>query len=61
MENKAEDRIWIYECLSYSGAVSMAKVVRDKWKCELFEKPIEKDNGKWVVMFSNPLLINGSI
>jgi len=55
-ENSKDDPIWTYETMTYNGAVTLAKTVRDKMGCKLLEKPIQRDDGMWVIMFSNPFM-----
>jgi len=54
--NKRDDPIWCYSAFSKIGAITLAKTMQNKFGCTLFEQPILRDDGMWVIMFSNPLM-----
>jgi len=54
--NKREDPIWCYSTFTRSGAIGLANLMKEKFGCKLFEQPILRDDGMWMIMFSNPLM-----
>jgi len=54
--NDMNDAVWLYTSFSRAGAVQIAKTMRDKFGCVLLEQPMEREDGMWITMFTNPFL-----
>lgn len=54
--NDPKEEVWCYTALTESGARQMLHTIRKVLGCEVLEKPILRDDGIYVIMFTNPLL-----
>jgi hypothetical protein len=51
-----DEPIWLFTAFTRGGAFVLAKRYRDKLGCEIIEEPMERDDGMWVFMVSNPFM-----
>lgn len=56
--NKLEESVWMYTTMSRAGAIQLAKTMQKKFNCKILEQPMQREDGCWVIMFTNPLLKN---
>jgi hypothetical protein len=55
-DNSLDEEIWMYTCMSRPGAMGLAKTMQAKFGCTILEQPMEREDGCWVIMFTNPFL-----
>lgn len=53
-ENDMNEPIWCFTAFTKGGAWVLAKRYRDKIGSTIIEEPMERDDGLWVFMVSNP-------
>lgn len=54
--NRDDEPVWCFSAFTKGGAYVLAKRYRDKLGAEIIEEPMERDDGMWVFMVSNPFL-----
>ena len=55
-DNDMNEPIWCFTAFTKGGAWVLAKTYRDKIGSSIVEEPMERDDGLWVFMVSNPFL-----
>lgn len=54
--NREDEPVWCFTAFTKGGAYVLAKRYRDKVGCEIVEEPMERDDGVWVFMVTNPFM-----
>lgn len=55
-DNDMDEPVWLYTSMSRSGAIQMAKTLIAKMGVTVLEQPMQRDDGLWVIMFTNPFM-----
>jgi hypothetical protein len=55
-ENDMDELIWTFTAFTKGGAWVLAKRYRDKIGSTIIEEPMEREDGLWVFMVSNPFM-----
>ena len=58
--NSMDEPIWLFTAFTKGGAWVLMKRYRDKAGCEIIEEPMERDDGMWVFMVTNPFMQHGN-
>lgn len=54
--NSMDEPIWCFTAFTKGGAYVLMKRYRDKVGSEIVEEPMERDDGVWVFMVTNPFM-----
>ena len=54
--NGEDEPIWCFTAFTKGGAWVLARVYRNKIGAEIVEEPMQRDDGLWVFMVTNPFL-----
>lgn len=54
--NSEDDPIWCVSAFTKAGAWVLVRTYCKKMGCTLVEEPMERDDGMWMFMVSNPFM-----
>lgn len=53
-ENNEKSKHWKYCSFTKAGAISLAKIMRDKFNVEIINEPYKTNDDMWEFKFENP-------